>query len=117
MSLHNITELILIEIAGSTLWNNLKEKFGYTGEPTAWDINCGYCETWAETAADSFGGKAIWLDTLNENFGDKGLDVCHCVLVLNGRYYDSQHPNGVDSPWDMNIVNKVSRDAFLARNL
>lgn len=117
MSLHNVTESILIEMASSALWKNLKEKRGYTGEPTAWDINCGYCDTWAETVAESFGGEAVWLDTLNEKFGDKGLDVRHCVIVLNGRYYDSQHPNGVDSHWDMDIVNKVSREAFLAKDL
>jgi len=115
MNLRQITRDIILLMSESILWENLRANRGYEGDPTAWDINCGYCEEWAEHAAKRFGGEAVWMDKINPNFGDDGLSVRHCVLILNGRYYDSQHPDGVDSPWDMDIVNDVSREDFLGK--
>ena len=62
-------------------------------------INRGNCEEWAERMALWVGGCAVWLDTLidvDEFSVDDMPNIAHCVLEWNGRYYDSEHPNGVD---------------------
>jgi hypothetical protein len=57
------------------------------GDPA--EINRGSCDEWANAMADLVGGYGLWLDTIWE-------DVAHCVLVLNGRYYDAAHLDGID---------------------
>jgi hypothetical protein len=68
--------------------------------PCPWDINCGYCEVWAENAQKKFGGESLWLDTISDELlveemeGMKGT-INHCVLYRNGLYYDAQDFDGV----------------------
>lgn len=75
----------------------------------AWDINCGLCEEWAEAARLVVGGDCVWLDQVDDAY----QDVAHCVLLLDGRYFDSQHPSGVDHPSELSIVRGVSRTDWL----
>ena len=76
--------------------------------PNAWDINCGWCEEWAIMAESKYGGEIIWLDQIDESYFDFG----HAVLLLNGKFYDSQHPNGVSSPDELDLVKGITRDDF-----
>lgn len=80
--------------------------------PTAWDINCGWCEDWAMKAESKYGGELLWLEQIDESYSD----FSHAVLRLNGRFYDSQHPNGVASPSDLDLVKGVGREEFLQRS-
>ena len=81
----------------------------------AWDINCGWCNEWAETASKKYGGEVCWLDEL-DHISLREVSVDHCILVMKGKYYDSQHPNGVNDPGDLDIVRGVSRKEFLLKN-
>jgi hypothetical protein len=81
--------------------------------PNSWDINCGWCEEWAIMAEAKYGGEMIWLDQIDESYFDFG----HAVLKLNERFYDSQHPNGVASPNDLDLVKGIGREEFLQRKL
>lgn len=76
--------------------------------PNAWDINCGWCEEWAIMAESKYGGEIIWLDQIDESYFDFG----HAVLLLDGKFYDSQHPNGVSSPDELDLVKGITRDDF-----
>lgn len=80
--------------------------------PTEWDINCGDCEDWAVGARKLLGGKEVWLEQV---LNLEPEDLCHCVLFLDGRYYDSQHPDGVIDPEELDLVRKVSRHDYLQR--
>lgn len=59
------------------------------------DVNAGWCAEWAEEAQALVGGKAIWLD---------GFWSDHMVLLLDGRYYDAENPDGVDRVTDLRHV-------------
>ncbi len=80
--------------------------------PTEWDINCGDCEDWAVGARKLLGGQEVWLEELIDLEPE---DLCHCVLLLDGRYYDSQHPDGVTNIEALDLVQKVSRHDYLRR--
>jgi hypothetical protein len=63
-------------------------------------INHGSCDTWANMMAVWVGGFPLWIDTIidaDEFPLDELPRVGHCVLVFEGRYYDSEHPAGVES--------------------
>lgn len=53
-------------------------------DPLVWDINNGYCEQWADLAAERIGEGAFatWIDPE------------HCVLVYDGRFYDADCTKG-----------------------
>lgn len=56
-------------------------------DPIVYDINNGYCDAWAELAAQRIPGAfTAWIDP----------DVDHCVLVYGGKFYDADCPDGVD---------------------
>lgn len=85
--------------------------------PSAWDINNGWCEEWAEAAKRRVGGEVVDLAALRtEVFGlPEGIfeDVAHVVLLLDGRFYDAQDLEGVDDPRQLQLVRGVSRQAFV----
>jgi hypothetical protein len=59
--------------------------------PTTWDINNGMCNEWAERMVSELeDGEAVWLHDLMDT------DASHCILVLGGRFYDAECPEGVD---------------------
>ncbi len=80
--------------------------------PTEWDINCGACDEWAEEARKLVGGEVWWVDQLLPVDPE---EVCHCVLALGGKYYDSQHPDGVDRVEDLDLVKQTSKEEFVER--
>ena len=94
---------------------------------TAWDINDGQCEDWARAALTALGGDPIrgvggdvyWFDEfLNEMMRAEGLPetdedgdhpISHAVLSYAGRWYDAQHPRGVDTLSSLSIARGVGR--------
>lgn len=84
------------------------------GRANAWWINTGLCERWAKEAAKRLGrGEAIWLEDMMPSEQAHG----HCVLLLDGRYYDSQNPEGVDSIELLDVYLGVTLDEWEAREL
>lgn len=101
--------------------------------PCAWDINCGWCENWALTLKEKIQkGEVFWLDEIKvekeklpkpfvdsfswiEEDGNLVGAPTHAVLFCDGRYYDSQHPEGVDDILKLDFVRFVSREDFLKR--
>ena len=93
------TALLLQEMEddGFTLFdvvliNGKKANRHTPAKPTTWDINNGWCDTWAERVADIIGGEAIWLDTLP----GYDFDTSHCALSLDRKWYDAESLDGVD---------------------
>lgn len=83
-----VNELILARMARCG-WYRLGGCDRTHGRPEPHDINDGECEQWAIKARELFGGEEVWLDTFKTC-----ADWAHCVLKLDGRYYDSIHPDG-----------------------
>jgi len=64
-----------------------------------YDINCGWCEDFANTVADEFeGARAEWGNKAESLFEQGHKPYLHCYIVYEGAYYDSEEPEGVDSP-------------------
>lgn len=85
--LEQVTEAILNQMQASGWYGEGRER--RFDRPTPRDINNGNCEEWAELAVATVGGEAVWLDTFKTTATWR-----HCVLYLNGCYYDSLHLNG-----------------------
>lgn len=80
----------------------------------AYDINCGFCEDFAETVCRRFNNGpnyagvrdyavAEWVDE------EKYDSVSHCVVCYGGRFYDAEVPDGVDSPDDLPCVRHLEQ--------
>lgn len=92
-----------------------------------WDLNCGWCEEVAETAIRALTAhdarydrhaEVLWLDAIAARAGDADLDNAdHCVLVVNGRYYDAVDRAGVDDYHDLACCRSVPRDVYLVSEL
>ena len=62
-----------------------------------YDINNGRCEDFAEAIVKKMpGATSMWNDFDND-------DPNHCYVRYNGRYYDAECPEGVNSPDDLPI--------------
>lgn len=109
-TLRSLTVAMLDEMARNGWWLRGERR---TDLPTAWDINCGQCDAWAERAATLVGGAPVWIDSME--VGSAEVDA-HCVLSLGGRFYDSQHPAGVDDVKAMDVVRGIRREEFIARS-
>lgn len=62
-------------------------------------VNHGHCEVWATRVARRAGGKVVWLGDLidaDQYPIDQQPRIGHCVLFLEGRFFDSEHPAGVE---------------------
>jgi hypothetical protein len=102
---------------------------GSTRAECEWDINTGMCEDWAEAARELLGaGDSYWFANLDSEMleaegiegvhemggGELWHTIGHAVLSYEGRWYDSQHPDGVDVLSDLDLVREVERQDFLA---
>lgn len=103
--MRDITEKILnrMQKVGWYFGNNRMPKFT---RPTAWHINCGWCEEWAFLAQEYYGGEVFGLPE----------PYAHVVLFLENKFYDSQHPDGVSNWEDMDLVKGVTLQEFLEKN-
>lgn len=112
ISLLQVTDEVLDEMQ-ATGWYPVGQRQRSGGRPIAWDINCGSCEEWARLAVKRVGGKAYWLDQIMNVDPE---EVSHCVLVLGGRFYDAQNPEGVDSIHDLDVARHVSREEYAVKS-
>jgi hypothetical protein len=98
-------------------WYGPRERLPRHDRPTAWDINNGDCEEWAEEASRRLGGDPVDLAALKyEMFGlPEGIfeDVAHVVLLLRGKFYDAQDPQGVSDPRQLHLVRGVPREEYV----
>lgn len=120
IQLRALTEQMLDEIHATGWWTTREGKrVRITNErPTAWDINDGRCEEWGERALRIVGGEGFWLDNfidVDQYPVDDMPPIDHYVLRLEGRFYDSQHPDGVDDVMQLDFVRGVTREEFLAK--
>ncbi len=70
-----------------------------------YDINSGNCEDFAMEVIGFITGSGetdetflAWGDNYPQHFSDKHFPEYHCFVVHKGRFYDSECPEGVDSP-------------------
>lgn len=90
VNVYAVNAIILNQMRRDGWWDySLPEPEYRYQNPQPHDINNGNCEDWAMKAQELFGGEEVWLDTFKTC-----ADWAHCVLKLNGRYYDSLHPDG-----------------------
>lgn len=102
--LRKVTESMLDQMQEDG-WYTSKGDYVHS-RPLPWDINNGRCEEWAEAAKDALGrGESDFVEDMDPEL----YDIAHIVLVLDGRYYDAQVPEGVDSLRDLPIVRRVPR--------
>ena len=118
--LREVTEKIQDEMQRVGWWTGAyKARVKHHDRPTAWDINDGFCEEWAEAAVRRIGGDAEVVDLASLRYEKFGLpdgifeDVAHTVLLLDGRFYDAQDIEGVDDPRQLQLVRGVSRQQFV----
>lgn len=66
-------------------------------EIDAYEINCGMCEDFAHDIAKLFPGAiAEWGDGFTNNQDDANQYAYHCIVFYKNKFYDSQHPEGVE---------------------
>lgn len=116
--MNDITELVLNLMQEEGWYPAWSREITHT-RPSAWDINCGDCERWAELAAKKYGGEVIWLDALDDQslrneLESMGGSTNHAVLFLNNLWYDSQDADGVSDPRLLQVVRGISRHEFLS---
>jgi hypothetical protein len=60
----------------------------------AYDINNGLCNDFADTIESRVdGAEGLWMEEIDPKYED----YSHCVIRYNGRFYDAECPQGVDS--------------------
>ena len=103
------TEDLLAELRRQGFWHHEKRRH----DATTWDINCGYCEVFADAVARRVSGaQAIWAydpeihPPVSE---DGGWDPDHCVVEYQGRFYDAECHEGVDHVRDLPIYKNVGK--------
>jgi len=66
------------------------------------EINDGMCEDFASDLKALVPGVSVkWIDEI-----DPMLRVAHAVAILDGRYYDSESPHGVDSLTELAVFQR-----------
>lgn len=77
-------------IALANLYKNLFGK-------TPYQINCGDCEDFGEEIFNLFpDAVADWGDGFCNGSDDSDKYAYHYIIEYKGKYYDSEHPNGVE---------------------
>lgn len=77
-----------------------------------YQINCGLCEDFANDVVTLFPeAEALWGDEVIDAGDDPDQYAYHCIIRYEGRYYDSQHIEGVDDFRDISAFNPSIRKA------
>jgi len=66
----------------------------------AWHINCGQCEDFALDVIEAMGLDSFsmfWHDGMPDCTEEEAYTFAHCFIRYDGRFYDSECPEGVDS--------------------
>ena len=80
-------------------WN----KEGYS----KFSINCGNCDYFAQELLEIFpDGDTMWGEDVPEKFPEGVDPEGHCFFELNGRFYDSESPKGVESPDELQFYQR-----------
>lgn len=106
------TEQVLGRMREQGYWRRLYDENGkHKGfevtheDPTAWDINDGWCEEWANRVLGLVpGAEAWWVDQLLPD-----SEIAHVVILYEGRYYDAERPDGVERLEDLPIFAQKPR--------
>jgi hypothetical protein len=62
------------------------------------EINCGNCEEFAHDVKDAYGcGEPLWHDEMPDCSDSESVWWAHKFLEVDGRFYDSECPEGVDN--------------------
>jgi hypothetical protein len=81
----------------------MKDGFFYLSkkrhDATTWDINCGYCEDFANEVCDIF-PEAETFDLGESDNPESFFDYAHTAVRYNSRYYDAECIEGVPD-WKM----------------
>ena len=76
----------------------LRKKWAKNGW-SSYAINTGRCADFALDLVDLIPqGKAIWGENIKHKFPKHIDGGGHCFFVCQGRYYDSEAPQGVEKP-------------------
>jgi hypothetical protein len=92
----------------------IKNSFQF-GAFSPWHINTGWCYELSRSISDALNKEGIENEILDSNWLIKngpmdgrpkgvGLLGYHEFVLAEGKYYDSEAPDGVDSPYDLPIV-------------
>lgn len=66
-------------------------------DQSAYEINCGNCEEFAADVIALYGqGELVWHDNMPDCTPEESDWWAHCFVMVDGRFYDSQTPDGVD---------------------
>lgn len=82
--------------------------------PSAYEINNGQCEDFAEIITRAGFGSMLWQDQLChltsltwEEYEQEISDYCHhCFIMYNNKFYDAECPEGVFHPKDLPLFSK-----------
>lgn len=104
----------------SKLIEQLLETYLKNGFKNAADINCGYCQDFAEELVGIINAVC---DPKIEGYANAfwDSDYCHCESVhcfveFDGLFYDSETPEGVEHPSDLPIYQRL-KDCYDLTNL
>jgi hypothetical protein len=108
------TERLLTHLRLEGFWYGHKDR-RRRHDATTWDINCGYCEDFADAvAAQVPGAEAVWAydpelhPPMFDNDPESWLPD-HCVVLYEGRYYDAECHEGVDRVRDLPIYKNAGK--------
>lgn len=74
----------------------LVQLYAESFETTPYTINQGMCDQFAEDVRELIeGAEAHWGDELTNEDDNQEQFGYHCIVHYEGRYYDSEHPDGV----------------------
>jgi hypothetical protein len=117
-----VTETILPRVNLTYLhWKNsgFAESVTDPETVTAWHVNLGWCDEWADEAVERLGGgEVIWLHEIYEKLGLDNIDDApsHAVLLWNGKYYDSMNISGVTDPNELDFVKKKTLSQWIEKH-
>lgn len=88
-----------------------------------YDINCGYCEDWAEEVREEYrkqtGNDSVEVVGVGNLTGnpDDDLEYGHVFLKLDNKFYDAETPEGVDDWRDLPLIkNKAVNEGYGYKN-
>jgi len=94
------------------IWQAQADKCSYMN-----GINNGYCEEWAAEVItlvdENIPCLGFWIDGDSRVTDDEAMEIAHCALWCDGKWYDSDIPNGVDDPMKLltsykkSFINKI----------
>lgn len=77
-----------------------------------YDINCGMCDELAYLVSEKIdGAEDYWLEDLFPNVR-VFENVTHAIILYKNKYYDAENPEGVTSPYDLEVVKNYGKTEY-----